>query len=76
MCPLWLFKGGYFVNMGLSRPATQSSTDRLQDANDAVDGVTSPWAVIDFYDLQPWWKVNLAYPIWVSQVEIKGHPCE
>ena len=33
-------------------------------------------AVTDYNDLQPWWKVNLAYPIWVSQVEIKGHPCE
>ena len=62
--------------MALSGSATQSSTDGLQEANNAVDGTTNTWAVTDYNDLQPWWKVNLAYPIWVSQVEIKGHPCE
>ena len=70
------FKGVYFVNMALSRSATQSSTDGLHEANNAVDGAISTWAVIDYYDLQPWWKVHLAYPIWVSHVEIKCSPCE
>ena len=62
--------------MALSRPATQSSTAGLQEANNAVDGAISTWAVTDYYDLQPWWKVHLAYPIWVSLVEIKGSPRE
>ena len=76
MCLLWLFKGEYFANMALSQPATQSSTDQARGAYMAVDGAISPCASTDQHDLQPWWKVHLAYPVWVSLVEIKGPPRE
>ena len=27
----------------------------------------------DYTETQPWWKVQLAYPVWVTQVEITNH---
>ena len=69
------FKGDFHVNLALFRPATQSSTLDVNIANNAVDGnavESSARAITAFYDSQPWWKVQLASPVWVSQVEITG----
>ena len=53
------------------RPATQSSTYSSSfGANNAVDGDISSVAATAVGDLHPWWKVHLAYPIWVTRVEI------
>ena len=55
-------------NVALLRPATQSSTVTAYHANYAVDGDNSSFSLT--YDEHPWWKVQLAEPLWVSQVEI------
>ena len=70
------FKGNFFGNLAQFRPATQSTIYQEGDeARCAVDGqltqstcrsVTSNW------DLKPWWKVRLAFPTWVFQVEINS----
>ena len=72
---LMTFKGDFHVNLALFRPATQSSTQPGYIANKAVDGNAgdvSTSAITDYFDKQPWWKVQLAYPVWVSQVEVTG----
>ena len=55
-------------NVALFRPATQSSTVAPYDASYAVDGDNSSFSLTD--GEHPWWKVQLAEPLWVSQVEI------
>ena len=72
------FKEAFHVNLALLRPATQSSTQPSGYggylANYSVDG--NPLGTssrTDYYDRQPWWKVHLAYPVWVWQVEIIGN---
>ena len=66
------FKGN--VNVALLRPAIQSSIYMDDEARNAVDGVIDIHhrATTAHYDFNPWWKVKLAYPIWVGQVEITG----
>ena len=62
------------TNFARSRPATQSSTWNGWEAGRAVDGDTVNTASsTDFGDLQPWWKVHLAYPVLVTHVEIINH---
>ena len=70
-------------NFALLRPATQSSTHANYEASKAVDGNAvddSSCAVTGAHDYNPWWKVQLAYPIWVTRVEITnrklGHGME
>ena len=64
------FKGSGAVNLALRRPATQSSTQGSSyRASKAVDG-TDSFSATGRYDFRPWWKVQLAYPVWVGQVEI------
>ena len=62
------------INYALFRPAFQSSTMANQmAANKAVDGIADNDASFmhtGFDDYAPWWKVQLAYPIWVTHVEI------
>ena len=62
------------INFALYRPATQSSTLRDFVASKAVDGITNDGSSISHTavsgDYHPWWKVELAYPVWVTHVEI------
>ena len=67
-------KGDYHANLALFRPATQSSTDDGMVANLSVDGSSSSRSITNYNDVQPWWKVCLAIPIWVSQVEVISTP--
>ena len=65
------FAGG--KNWALFRPATQSTT--LNDspgsaASQAVDGDTWSGSTTHYSDYNPWWKVQLAFTIWVTNVEI------
>ena len=39
-------------------------------ANKAVDGDINTFSITENEDFYPWWKVNLAYPVWVTRVEI------
>ena len=65
------------------RPAIQSSTyedaaglweaERAVDGKDVGDRFTSS---TDTNDDQPWWKVHLAYAVWVSFVEITNYDGE
>ena len=59
------------MNFALFQLASQSSqTSPGRSASKAVDGdeATLPHTELD--DSRPWWKVRLAYPIWVTNVEI------
>ena len=60
------------TNLALFRPATQSSTYDANEANRAVDGDISSAALTGGGIRHPWWKVQLAYPVWVTRVEIIG----
>ena len=67
-------------NFALFRLASQSSTfewsGNIWVASRAVDGDTVDGNSIsstDYGDPQPWWKVQLAYPVWVSHVEITNN---
>ena len=65
------FAGG--KNWALFRPATQSTT--LNDypgnaASQAVDGDTWSGSTTHYSDNNPWGKVQLAFTIWVTNVEI------
>ena len=77
MC-LVAFKGNYYVNLALFRPAVQSSSHSalyMYIASYAVDGNAvheASRAITLNNDLKPWWKVHLANPTWVAQVEIIG----
>ena len=60
-------------NYALNRPASQSTSWVIgMPASEAVDGDLSENSVsgTDTGDLTPWWKVQLAAPIWVTHVEI------
>ena len=60
-------------NFALFRPATQSSMWEDYVATKAVDGNVvddSSCAITNTGDYKPWWKVQLAYPIWVSHMEL------
>ena len=60
-------------NYALSRPANQSSTWEGHVASKAVDGIAGSdvsFTCTRSADLHPWWKVDLAFPIWVIFVEI------
>ena len=60
-------------NYALFRPAFQSSTWEGSVAPKAVDGNAmddTSCAITYDADYNPWWKVLLAYPIWVTHVEI------
>ena len=66
-------------NFALLRPATQSSTWRDMVASKAVDGNAVDdisCTATDDGDYSPWWKVQLAYPIWVTHVEITNRKRE
>ena len=59
------------TNYALLQPATQSSNfSSSSGANNAVDGDISSVAATAIGDFNPWWKVQLAFPVWVTQVEI------
>ena len=60
------------VNIALQRPASQSDTYATNVAANAVDGKVEFGyrSTTENGDLHPWWKMHLAYPIWVYQVEI------
>ena len=72
---LMSFEENFYVNVALFRPATQSSLLRSPFfADKSVDGNTGGTASSTaFHDQSPWWKVQLAHRIWVSQVEIFWH---
>ena len=60
-------------NYALLRPANQSSTWEGHVAGKAVDGIAigdQSFTHTRSIDLQPWWKVELVFPIWVIYVEI------
>ena len=60
------------MNFALFRPAYQSSTFMDYKANRSVDGITvgDVCSHTDPQQIPTWWKVGLAYPIWVNHVEI------
>ena len=61
------------VNLALFRPASQSSTYSINVASVAVDGNTTDddsCSITGYNDFQPWWKVQLANPTWVTHVEL------
>ena len=62
------------INYALFRPASQSSTiSNRWAASEAVDGIADNDASFmhtGFGDYAPWWKVQLAYPVCVTEVEI------
>ena len=61
------------LNYALSRPASQSSTHGDYVADKAVDGnVNDPSSLSHtaLADYSPWWKVELAYPMRITHVEI------
>ena len=59
------------VNFARLHPATRSSTaNNERVASNAVDGDPVTPSATDLYDYEPWWKVDLAYPVTVTHVEI------
>ena len=61
------------VNFALNRPASQSTTQLDRVAGYAVDGITDNDKLCSHTatgDIHPWWKVQLAFPINVTHVEI------
>ena len=58
------------TNFALFHTATQSSTHSTDAASYAVDGDVSTHSITAFRDFHPWWTVQLAYPVWVTRVEI------
>ena len=61
------------VNFALNRPANQSTTRLDNVAGYAVDGITDNDDLCTHTatgDIHPWWKVQLAFPINVTHVEI------
>ena len=70
-CCLLLFILIGALNVPLQRPASQSSTFVEYTADLAIDGdAESSCSVTDYWDFHPWWKVQLAYPLWVTHVEL------
>ena len=64
-----LFPGGT-LNFALRRPASQSSIHRHHKAGLAVDGNAESFSITGDRDFHLWWKVQLAYPVWVTHVHI------
>ena len=61
------------TNFALFRPAFQSTTYiNATRASIVVDGIIDGDACSHTSDgdYHPWWKVHLAYPIWVTDVEL------
>ena len=58
------------TNFALFQNATQSSTYYIDVASYAVDGDVSTYSVTVGGEFHPWWTVQLAYPVWVTRVEI------
>ena len=62
------------INFAIFRPTAQSSTYTGFEASKAVDddvATSSGTYTGDLHgDYRHWWKVQLAYPIWVARVEI------
>ena len=59
------------INLALFRPAYQSSTYLNLVASFAVDGITdNDISAHTLSDCNAWWKVHLAFPVWVTHVEI------
>ena len=59
------------VNLALFRPTNQSSTfDDEWVAGNAVDGDANTYAGTANEVYSSWWKVRLAYPVWVARMEI------
>ena len=59
------------INFALLRPAYQSSTFGNRTASLAVDGITADdLGAHTGDDYHSWWKVQLAFPVWVTHVEI------
>ena len=68
-----LFFNAGDTNYALLRPANQSTTHKDYVAGKAVDGISDDESSMSHTldgDYHPWWKVELAYPIWVTHVEI------
>ena len=60
------------TNLALFRPATQSTTYSPRGASRAVDGTLArSWT--HPLDSHPWWKVQLAHPVWITHVEITNY---
>ena len=62
-----------YRNYAFLRPATQSSTHGNMVAELAVDGIADNDTSLSHTasgDSSPWWKVQLAFPIWVTHVEV------
>ena len=59
------------INFALLRPTYQSSTSNERVASLAVDGnMANDLCSHTGPDYQAWWKVHLAFPVWVTRVEI------
>ena len=58
------------MNFALSRPAFQSSLYNDYVASKAVDGDENTLSHTQNGDLNPWWKIHLAYSVWVKYVKI------
>ena len=54
----------------LFHTATQSSTYYIDAASNAVDDDVKTRSITAYGDFHPWWAVQLAYPVWVTHVEI------
>ena len=68
-----LFFNAGDTNYALLCHANQSTTLKDYVAGKAVDGIPDDESSMSHTldgDYHPWWKVELAYPIWVTHVEI------
>ena len=59
-------------NFALFRPAYQSSIYHGGVADKAVDGDAATYSHTIDGELNPWWKVKLAYPVRVTHIEISN----
>ena len=62
------------TNLALNRPATQISNYLTWEAGMAVDGImvdSRSWTHWRYPE--PWWKVQLAQPKWITHVEITNY---
>ena len=58
------------INYALSRPAYQSTEGWGYTASRAVDGDEATFSHTSDDEYNPWWKVELAFPIRVTHVAI------
>ena len=56
--------------MAKGRPAAQISTEGQSSAGNAVDGNRNICAKTKKGSKNPWWRVDLEYPLWVDKVLI------